>query len=215
MEHTYWGKSYNQNETLSAIKKFGFAYEEVHDTDKLATLATEDLLQGKVLGISQGRFEWGPRALGNRSIIADPRNEAMKSVVNEKIKFREPFRPFAPAILEERAGEFFDDIEDVENNYPLRFMLTVYKTRQEKKADLQAVSHEDGTGRVQTVRKELNPLYHRIIELFGEATGVPVILNTSFNLRGEPMVTTPENALNTFSKSGLETLYLNGFVIRK
>jgi len=215
MEHTYWGKSYNQNETLSAIKKFGFSYDEIHDTDKLAVLATEDLLQGKVLGLSQGRFEWGPRALGNRSIIADPRNEAMKSVVNEKIKFREPFRPFAPAILEERAGEFFDDIEDVEDNYPLRFMLTVYKTRQEKKADLQAVSHEDGTGRVQTVRKELNPLYHRIIELFGEATGVPVILNTSFNLRGEPMVTTPENALNTFSKSGLETLYLNGFVIRK
>ncbi len=215
MEHTYWGKSYNQNETLLAIKKFGFSYDEIHDTDKLAVLATEDLLQGKVLGLSQGRFEWGPRALGNRSIIADPRNEAMKSVVNEKIKFREPFRPFAPAILEERAGEFFDDIEDVEDNYPLRFMLTVYKTRQEKKADLQAVSHEDGTGRVQTVRKELNPLYHRIIELFGEATGVPVILNTSFNLRGEPMVTTPENALNTFSKSGLETLYLNGFVIRK
>lgn len=215
MEHTYWGKSYNQNETLLAIKKFGFSYDEIHDTDKLAALATEDLLQGKVLGISQGRFEWGPRALGNRSIIADPRNEVMKSVVNEKIKFREPFRPFAPAILEERAGEFFDDIEDVEDNYPLRFMLTVYKTRQEKKADLQAVSHEDGTGRVQTVRKELNPLYHRIIELFGEATGVPVILNTSFNLRGEPMVTTPENALNTFSKSGLETLYLNGFVIRK
>ncbi len=164
MEHTYWGKSYTQNETLSAIKKFGFSYDEIHDTDKLAALATEDLLQGKVLGLSQGRFEWGPRALGNRSIIADPRNEVMKSVVNEKIKFREPFRPFAPAILEERAGEFwefFDDIEDVEDNYPLRFMLTVYKTRQEKKADLQAVSHEDGTGRVQTVRKELNPLYHR------------------------------------------------------
>jgi len=215
MEHTYWGKSYNEDETLSAIKKFGFSFDEVHDTDRLATLATEDLLQGKVLGLSQGRFEWGPRALGNRSIIADPRNEVMKSVVNEKIKFREPFRPFAPAILEERAGEFFDDIEDVEDNYPLRFMLTVYKTRQEKKADLQAVSHEDGTGRVQTVRKELNPLYHRTIEFFGEATGVPVILNTSFNLRGEPMVTTPENALNTFSKSGLETLYLNGFVIRK
>lgn len=215
MEHAYWGKAYKQDEIIASIKAAGHSYEQVEDTDKLAHMITDDLLAGKVCGLSQGRFEWGPRALGNRSIIADPRNHAMKSVVNEKIKFREPFRPFAPAILEERAKDFFDDIENPETNYPLRFMLSVFKTKESKKDQLQAVSHEDCSGRVQTVRKEWNPVYHRTIELFGEATGVPVILNTSFNLRGEPMVTTPTNALNTFMKSGLETLYLDGFVVRK
>lgn len=215
MEHPYWGKEYSDDETLSAITATGRPFEKVEDPDKLAHMITDDLLAGKVVSLCQGRFEWGPRSLGNRSIIADPRRAEMKSVVNEKIKFREPFRPFAPAILEERASDFFEDIGDPKTNYPLRFMLSVYKTKTDKIDKIQAVSHEDGSGRVQTVRKEWNPLWHRTIELFGQATGVPVILNTSFNLRGEPMVTTPTDALKTFGKSGLETLYVGGYVVRK
>ncbi len=137
------------------------------------------------------------------------------SIVKKKKKSRELFGPFAPAFFLQKEISFYEDIGDPATNYPLRFMLMVYRTKQEKIEQLQAVSHEGGSGRVQTVRKEWNSLWHRTIELFGEATGVPVILNTSFNLRGEPIVTTPANALNTFNKSGLETLYLGGFVIRK
>ena len=215
MEHPYWGKEYSDDETLSAITATGRSFKKVEDPDKLAHIITDDLLAGKVVSLCQGRFEWGPRSLGNRSIIADPRRAEMKSIVNEKIKFREPFRPFAPAILEERTSEFFEDIDDPKAHYPLRFMLSVYKAKQDKVDKIQAVTHEDGSGRVQTVRKEWNPLWHRIIELFGQATGVPVILNTSFNLRGEPMVTTPADALKTFGKSGLETLYAGNYVVRK
>ena len=139
----------------------------------------------------------------------------MKGVVNEKIKFREPFRPFAPVILEERATEYFEDIDNPQDIYPLRFMLSVCKTKKDKIKDIRAVSHADGSARVQTARKDWNPLWYRTIELFGEATGVPVILNTSFNLRGEPMVNSPEDALNTFGKSGLESLYIGNYVVRK
>ncbi len=215
MEHAYWGQSYSPDEIIPAIEATGRSFERVEDPEKLAQLIVDDLLAGKVISLFQGRFEWGPRALGNRSILADPRHQEMKGIVNESIKFREPFRPFAPAILEERASEFYDDLEKPEAHYPLRYMLMVYRTKESKVEQLQAVSHTGGTGRLQTVRSEWNPLYYRAIELFGEATGVPVILNTSFNLRGEPIVTTPQNALNTFNKSGLETLYLDGYVVRK
>jgi len=174
----------------------------------------EDMLASKVIALSQGRFEWGPRALGNRSIMADPRRAEMKSVVNERIKFREPFRPFAPVVLEEKAADFWEDLGDVGSTYPYRYMLSVCRTRPEMEDKIQAVSHL-GSGRIQTVRREWNPLYYRAVELFGEATGVPVVLNTSFNLRGEPIVTTPANALNTFTKSDIDTLYLNNFVVRK
>jgi len=215
MEHTYWGKSYNDDEIISAINASEFSYEEVEDTDKMAHMIADDLISGKVVSLSQGRAEWGPRSLGNRSIIADPRTSEMKGVVNEKIKFREPFRPFAPVILEERATEYFEDIDNPQDIYPLRFMLSVCKTKKDKIKDIQAVSHADGSARVQTARKEWNPLWYRTVELFGEATGVPVILNTSFNLRGEPMVNSPDDALNTFGKSGLESLYIGNYVVRK
>jgi carbamoyltransferase len=167
-----------------------------------------------VIGLFQGRFEWGPRALGNRSIMADPRRAEMKEIVNARIKFREPFRPFAPVILEERASEYYEGLDNPADNYGVRYMLMVYKTREHLGDTVQAVNHM-GTGRLQTVRREWNPLYYRAIELFGEATGVPVLMNTSFNLRGEPIVTTPQNALNTFTKSDIDTLYMDGFIIRK
>jgi carbamoyltransferase len=178
-------------------------------------MMVDDMLAGKVISLFQGRFEWGPRALGNRSILADPRRAEMKDIVNARIKFREPFRPFAPVILEERASEYYANIESPTRNYPLRYMLMVYHTRNGCGDRIQAVTHEGGTGRVQTVQREVNPLYYRSIELFGQATGVPVLLNTSFNLRGEPIVTTPANALNTFSKSDIDTLYMDNFVVRK
>ncbi len=156
----------------------------------------------------------GPRALGNRSILADPRRAEMKDVVNETIKYREPFRPFAPVVLEERAAEFYEGLDDPAQ-YPLRYMLMVYPTRAGQGEKIQAVTHEGGSGRLQTVRAEWNPLYYRVVELFGQATGIPVLLNTSFNLRGEPIVNTPENALNTFHKSELSALYMDDIVVRK
>jgi carbamoyltransferase len=138
----------------------------------------------------------------------------MKEIVNTKIKFREPFRPFAPAILEDRAAEYYE-LTDAEKSYPLRYMLAVYAARSGKRADIPAVTHTGGTGRLQTVRREWNPVYYQVIKRFGEMTGVPVVLNTSFNLRGEPIVNTPTNALSTFARSGIDSLYLGDFVIRK
>jgi carbamoyltransferase len=168
---------------------------------------------GKVVGWYQGRFEWGPRALGNRSILADPRSEMMKDTVNIKIKFREPFRPFAPVILEERADEFFIG-RHTARQYPSRYMLLVLPLQDDKKDTIKAVNHM-GTGRLQTVRKEWNPRYYKVVEKFGQATGVPVLLNTSFNLRGEPIVTMPSDAYSTFSKSGIDVLVMENFMVRK
>lgn len=214
METAYWGKSYTRDQIKAAIDEYGYNYDYIEDDNTLAELMVDDFLKKKVAGLYQGRFEWGPRALGNRSIMADPRGAEMKNVVNERIKFREPFRPFAPVVLEERAHDFWDDLGDLDQSYSYRYMLAVCKTKAQMGDKIQAVNHE-GSGRIQTVRREWNPLYYRAIELFGEATGVPVLLNTSFNLRGEPIVTTPQNALNTFTKSDIDTLYMDGFVVRK
>ncbi len=214
MEHAYWGKAYSPDEIRNAIEAAGFDFEVVDDMKTRARMMVDDMLSSKVISLFQGRFEWGPRALGNRSILADPRAASMKEVVNARIKFREPFRPFAPVILEEEAPNYYEDIDDP-GIYPLRYMLMVYKTRNGQGAKVQAVTHEGGSGRLQTVRQEWNPLYHRAVQLFGEETGVPVLLNTSFNLRGEPIVTSPQNALNTFSKSDIDTLYMDCFIVRK
>jgi carbamoyltransferase len=215
MEHAYWGKSYGPDEVTKSVERVGRNYLQVGDQEKLVEMMVDDLLLGKVIALYQGRFEWGPRALGNRSILADPRSAEMKEIVNARIKFREPFRPFAPVILEERASDFYDGLNNPTSNYPIRYMLMVYKTKNGLGEKVQAVTHEGGSGRLQSVRREWNQLYYRAIELFYEATGVPVLLNTSFNLRGEPIVNTPENALNTFGKSDIDTLYMDGFVVRK
>jgi carbamoyltransferase len=214
MEHAYWGKAYTAGQVRSAAAAAGRSFEEVPDLEARAQRMVDDLLDGKVIALYQDRFEWGPRALGNRSILADPRRAEMKDVVNETIKYREPFRPFAPVVLEGRASEFYEGLDDP-TQHPLRYMLMVYPTRAGKGEMIQAVTHEGGSGRLQTVRAEWNPLYYRVVELFGEATGVPVLLNTSFNLRGEPIVNTPENALNTFHKSELSALYMDEIVVRK
>ena len=213
LEHAYWGKGYSENEIREFLDSNNISYEYISNDEELLDRVVDDLVDGKVVGLFQGRFEWGPRALGNRSILADPRSEEMKDLVNIKIKFREPFRPFAPVILEENIEDFFHG-DNVAKQFPARYMLLVLPLKKERAETIKAVSHM-GTGRLQTVREEWNPRYYRIVKKFGEATGIPVLLNTSFNLRGEPIVTSPTNAFNTFSKSGIDVLVLENFMIRK
>ena len=213
LEHAYWGKDYSESEIKNFLDSNNISYEYFSDDDKLLNRAVDDLVNGKVVGLFQGRFEWGPRALGNRSILADPRSEEMKDIVNTKIKFREPFRPFAPVILEEKTSDFFHG-DNIAKQFTARYMLLVMPLKESKADTINAVNHM-GTGRLQTIREEWNPRYYQIVKKFGEATGVPVLLNTSFNLRGEPIVNTPENAYSTFSKSGIDVLVMENFLIKK
>jgi carbamoyltransferase len=214
LDHAYWGETYGESDIAAFLRENNVKHEALRDDEKVYDRVIDALTQGKVVGWYQGPFEWGPRALGNRSILADPRRADMKDVVNIKIKFREPFRPFAPSILREKSAVYFE-LPEPEKNLPSRFMLMVSPIRPEKQSAIPAVTHVDGTGRLQTVVRESNPRYHRLIEKFGEATGVPVVLNTSFNLKGEPIVTTPSNAFNTFSKSGMDLLVLGNHLITK
>ena len=213
MEHAYWGKDYSEEEIKAFLENQNIPYTYYSDDDELLNHTVEELVAGKVVGWYQGRFEWGPRALGNRSILADPRSEEMKDLVNIKIKFREPFRPFAPVILEEHAQDYFDS-DNFVNQHLARYMLIVLPFKKEMGGRLNAVNHM-GTGRLQTIREEWNPRYYRIIKKFGEATGIPVLLNTSFNLRGEPIVNTPQNAFNTFQASGIDLLVMEKFLVKK
>lgn len=212
MDHAYWGAEYAPGEIVSFLRAKGLPYREVSD-DRLIAEITDDLTAGRVIGWFQGRFEWGPRALGNRSILADPRREEMKEVVNEKIKFREPFRPFAPAVLEERAADYYATPRLAEN-LMARYMLLVSPVHECRWDEVPATTHM-GSGRLQTVRREWNQRYYDLIASFGQATGTPVLLNTSFNLRGEPIVTSPQNAFNTFVGSDIDVLVLGNFVLRK
>jgi carbamoyltransferase len=213
MEHAYWGAEYPESQMVAAINKAGFRYEAFDDDDKLLDRAVDTLLQSKVIGWYRGRFEWGPRALGQRSILADPRREEMKEIVNTKVKFRESFRPFAPVVLEERAHEYFTT-PDLDKQYMPRYMLMVSDVPEDKWDKIQAVCHM-GTGRLQSVREQWNPGYYNLIKKFGQATGVPVLLNTSYNLRGEPIVTTPQQAINTFAASDIDQLVMGPFLVQK
>jgi carbamoyltransferase len=214
MDHAYWGKSYGQGETLDWLRSKSIAHEIVDDESRLLDRVVESLTKGEVVGWHQGRFEWGPRALGCRSILADARRADMKDIVNTKIKFREPYRPFAPSVLAEAAERYFD-LPNAAGQMPARFMLLVVPVRPEHHATLPAITHVDGSGRLQTVFRETSPLYYSLIERFGQATGVPVVLNTSFNLKGEPIVNTPANAHNTFVKSDMDLLVLGNVLVRK
>src|SRR5262249_39352841 len=175
MEHAYWGEEYSTGETEKFLNENGVGYQRIQSEEKLIERVVDRLQEGKVIGWFQGRFEWGPRALGNRSILADPRRADMKDLVNVKIKFREPVRPFAPSFREERVEESFL-LPQPARHYPARFMLYVVDVRHDKRAVIPAITHVDGTGRLQTVRRELSPKYYRLIETFGQSTGVPVVL---------------------------------------
>jgi carbamoyltransferase len=214
MEHANWGAELNPDRTRETARASGMRAVECSADGELIDRTVDLLSNGGVIGWAQGRFEWGPRALGNRSILADPRRAEMKDIVNTKIKFREPYRPFAPSVIEERASDYFD-VADCPAQYPARFMLLVTRVLEESRARIPAVTHADGSARLQTVVESTNPRYHALIRTFGEATGVPVILNTSFNLRGEPIVSTPEEAFSTFVRSGMDALVLDRTIIYK
>lgn len=212
-EHNYWGAEYGDEAIATAVAATNYRHETIANEAALTARVVDDLLQGKVIAWFQGRFEWGPRALGSRSIMADPRRAEMKEIINAVIKFREPFRPFAPVIIEEAVNDYFEDV-DVTTNYLPRFMLTVERFREGPGQQVPAVNHL-GTGRLQSVRREWNPRYYDVIHQFGQATGVPILVNTSFNLRGEPIVNTPANALKTFANSDINTLVLGQTIVRK
>src|ERR1700720_616512 len=213
MEHCYWGPAHDDDAVRRAIAagiqgssgRDG-TWGEVHvetaaGEDRLVADTAAALARGEVVGWYQGRGEWGPRALGNRSILADPRRADMKQLLNAKIKRRESFRPFAPSVLEERTGEWFTI------DYPDPFMIKVYPIRPEQRPRIPAVTHVDGTGRLQTVSRRANPLYWRLIHAFEQATGVPMLLNTSFN-ENEPIVNTPAEALDCFLRTRMDRLVM-------
>jgi carbamoyltransferase len=214
MEHAYWGRAYDEDDTRAAIAATGLPAERIGDEERIVERAVDALASGKVIGWFNGRFEWGPRALGNRSILADPGRADMKDIVNTKIKFREPYRPFAPSVLVEHAERFFD-LPDAKRHYPARFMLYVTPVKDGARDKLPAITHVDGSARLQTVDRDLNPRYYKLIEAFGQQTGTPVVLNTSFNLKGEPIVSSPADALSTFARSGMDLLVLNDWIVGK
>lgn len=202
--HTYLGRSYSTEEIQTALDASGLPYRRVA---RPARLAAGLLPQGALIGWFTGGSEFGPRALGHRSILADPRRAEMKDILNRKVKHREAFRPFAPAVLAHRASEYFE--LDIESPY----MLLVAPVREDKRQEVPAITHVDGTARVQTLTPEANGPFYELVERFGELTSVPVVLNTSFNDRGEPIVETPEQALAFFGPSQLDYLFLEDFVV--
>ncbi len=212
MDQAYWGPGYTRDESRSAIDANGM----VRNGCRVEELAENNLMQrtaaivadGKILGWFQGRAEWGPRALGNRSIVADPRRAEMKEILNQRIKHREIFRPFAPSILAESTGEWF------EKSHPSPFMTLAYSVRPEKRDKIPAPTHVDGTGRLQTVTREANPRYWSLIKAFEQLTGVPVVLNTSFN-DNEPIVCSPAEALDCFQRTQMDALVLGDFLITR
>jgi carbamoyltransferase len=207
MEGAYTGPQFSNNEIRKALESSNIGFEEYSD-EEVTKRAARDIADGLVVGWFQGRMEFGPRALGNRSIVVDPRRKEMKDILNDRIKKREPFRPFAPSILEERVGDYF------EQTHPAPTMLMVYQIKEEKRDEIPAVTHVDGSGRLQTVSPTVNDRYYRLISDFNELTGVPVILNTSFN-ENEPIVCTPQEAINCFLKTRMDVLYVGNCAVRR
>ncbi len=204
--NAYLGPQYSNDEIRSFLETYKIPYQRYEREDLLKQTA-KLISEQNVVGWYQGRVEWGPRALGNRSILADPRNAKMKDILNEKIKHRESFRPFAPSILEEHTSEYF------ELDIPSPYMLLVAKVKKPDK--IPAVTHVDGTGRLQTVSKKANPLYYDLISEFYKLTGVPVIVNTSMNVRGEPIVNTPEQAFDMLLKTDMDYIVMGDCIIGK
>jgi carbamoyltransferase len=206
MRHAYLGWSFDDDAIEPVLKSYKIRSTRLSDP---AATGAEFLSHGKILGWYQGRMEFGPRALGNRSIIADPRDPEMNTKVNNAVKFREWWRPFAPSLKKEAAPEF------LESAFDSPFMILTAKVKPEKRGVIPAVTHVDGSARPQTVEREINPLYYRLIDEFGKITGVPVIMNTSFNLRGEAIVHSPTDALRTFFSSGMDALILGSYLVEK
>jgi carbamoyltransferase len=207
MQHAYYGPEYSDREIHAELETAGVAYRRLTETELIDQTATQ-IAAGEVVGWFQGRMEFGPRALGNRSILADPRRADMKDLLNSRIKHREHFRPFCPSVLAEAVSDFF------ETDYPSPFMVTAYRIKSDRLQDIPAVTHADGTGRLQTVDQESNPLYWKLIRRFGDLTGVPVLLNTSFN-ENEPIVQTPAQALDCFLRTRMDVLAIGSYILLK
>jgi carbamoyltransferase len=213
MAHGYWGPAYPEADVLPAnvpadTDEWSFVRESFDDEDALCRATAALLAEGNVVGWYQGRMEWGARALGNRSILADPRRADMRDLINTKIKFREKFRPFAPSILEESLHDYFEDAA------PDPFMQQVYPVRAERRAELPAITHVDGSGRLQTVSPQTNPRYYRLISAFRDVTGTPVVLNTSFN-ENEPIVDTAAQAFDCFLRTRMDAIVVNNTIVRR
>jgi carbamoyltransferase len=212
MDHAGWGPEFSPHEIRRAVERFDSSQNEIKieelDQPVLLQTTARHIADGKVVGWFQGRVEWGPRALGQRSILADPRRPEMKDILNRRIKHREIFRPFAPSILEEATGEFF------EKTHPSPFMTFAYSVKPEKRSAIPAPTHIDGTARLQTVSRTSNPLYWKLLQKFRDQTGVPVVLNTSFN-DNEPIVCRPEEALDCFRRTQMDVLVMGNFILEK
>ena len=207
MRHVYLGPEYSDEEIQQDLEAAGCSFHKLAEDDLVAATVSQ-IADGKIVGWFQGRMEFGPRALGNRSIIADPRRHDMKDILNSRIKYREPFRPFCPSILAECVGEYF------EMDYHSPFMVMAYKIKPEQRERISAVTHGDGTGRLQTVEKDVNPLYWKLIRKFGDVTGVPVLLNTSFN-ENEPIVHRPAQAIDCFLRTRMDVLSIGSYILHK
>jgi carbamoyltransferase len=215
MKHAYWGTSFNDNEILECLNKNNqkiidekCTFEKITDDKTLNSTVAKAIADGKVVGWFQGRMEWGPRALGNRSILGDPRRSDMKDILNIKIKRRESFRPFAPSILREHVKDWFVNDDEVP------FMMKVYQIKHEKRNEIPAVTHVDGSGRLQTVYKDTNDKYYNLIKEFYNITNIPILLNTSFN-ENEPIVSSPQEALDCFLRTKMDILALGNYLIQR
>jgi carbamoyltransferase len=215
MRHSYWGPEFDDRTIADALDAQQIAFEERsclrrewRDPAALDEWTAVQIAAGRVVGWFQGRMEWGARALGNRSIVADPRRADMREIINTRIKFRERFRPFAPSVLEEALGEFFVGA------VPDPFMLQVYPVRPDKRAAVPAITHVDGSGRLQTVSRKSNPRYYDLIRAFQRLTGVGMLLNTSFN-ENEPIVHTPQQALDCFLRTSMDVLVIGRYSVER
>ena len=215
MKHAYWGTSFSEDEILDCLNKSSekiiyenCTFEKVADDKNLNSTVAKAISVGKVVGWFQGRMEWGPRALGNRSILGDPRRSDMKDILNLKIKRRESFRPFAPSILREYVKDWFENDDEVP------FMMKVYQIKKDKRNEIPAVTHVDGSGRLQTVYKDTNEKYYNLIKEFYNITNIPILLNTSFN-ENEPIVSNPQEALDCFLRTKMDILTLGNYLIQR
>jgi len=210
MEHAFVGRHYGDHEVVSALQKPLVRIQvNAVNSDDICRDTAKLLADQKVIGWFQDRSEFGPRALGNRSLIADPRKPEMKDILNSRVKHRQAFRPFAPIVLAERMKEVFEGDEDSP------FMLIAKPVRPEWRDKIPAIVHVDGTARVQTVREQTNPMLYRLLKEFEALTGVPVLINTSFNIKGEPIVETPQDAVNCFLNTGVDHLVMHDTIVSK
>jgi carbamoyltransferase len=213
LKNAFLGPEYTNEEIKKFLDGNNIKYTEYSYSKELINDVTDLLLKDKIIGWFQGRMEWGPRALGNRSILSNPTNPEMQEILNLKVKHREKFRPFAPVVCEDDAKKYFEC--DIPIPKPTDFMLMVYPIKKQFQKEIPAVTHVDGSGRLQTIRKEDNPVYYDLIKEFGKYTGIPILINTSFNIRGEPIVLSPYYAYRCMMGTGIDYLVLDKFLIKR